>query len=85
MNELRRGRECHGRSRRSHLEARKEVFHAVADHSKVARVFGYQAGHDLAHGLRRMATWAKSVGPRKPTVFDNIEVLRNLPPSWRLT
>jgi UDP-glucose 4-epimerase len=66
-----------------HLDARKEVLHAVADHSKVAQVFGYQAGHDLAQGLQRMATWAKSVGPRKPTVFDNIEVLRNLPPSWR--
>jgi len=66
-----------------HLEARKEVLHAVADHSKVARVFGYRAEHDLKQGLERMASWAKSVGPRKPTVFENIEVLRNLPPSWR--
>jgi UDP-glucose 4-epimerase len=67
-----------------HLEARKEVLHATADHSKVERVFGYKATVDLAHGLAKMAAWAKAVGPRKPTVFDNVEVLRNLPPSWRV-
>jgi len=66
-----------------HLEARKEVLHAVADHTKVTRVFDYRAQHDLKQGLARMASWAKEVGPRKPTVFENIEVLRNLPPSWR--
>jgi UDP-glucose 4-epimerase len=66
-----------------HLEARKEVLHAVADHSKVGRVFDHHAQHDLKQGLARMASWAKAVGPRKPTVFENIEVLRNLPPSWR--
>ena len=66
-----------------HLEARKEVLHAVADHAKVARVFNYRAQHDLKLGLGRMAAWAKAVGPRKPTTFENIEVLRNLPPSWR--
>lgn len=66
-----------------HLEARKEVLHAVADHAKVARVFDYRPQHDLKQGLARMASWAKAVGPRKPTVFENIEVLRNLPPSWR--
>ena len=67
-----------------HLEARKEVLHAIADHAKVVKVFNYSAKHDLKDGLGRMAAWAKSVGPRKPTVFENIEVLRNLPPSWRL-
>jgi UDP-glucose 4-epimerase len=67
-----------------HLEARKEVLHAVADHTKVARVFDYRAQHDLNQGLARMAAWAKAVGPRKPTVFENIEVLQNLPPSWRV-
>jgi UDP-glucose 4-epimerase len=66
-----------------HLEARKEVLHAVADHGKVARVFGHNPEYDLRRGLARMAAWAKAVGPRKPTLFENIEVLRNLPPSWR--
>jgi UDP-glucose 4-epimerase len=67
-----------------HLEARKEVLHAVADHAKVERVFKHHAKHDLKQGLARMAAWAKAVGPRKPTVFENIEILRNLPPSWRV-
>lgn len=66
-----------------HLQARKEVLHALADHSKVARFFDYRARHDLKQGLARMASWAKAVGHRKPTTFENIEVLRDLPPSWR--
>ncbi len=67
-----------------HLDARKEVLHAVADHSKVQQVFGRRVPVELSHGLARMAAWAKSVGPRKPTIFDDIEVLRNLPASWRV-
>jgi UDP-glucose 4-epimerase len=67
-----------------HLDARKEVLHAVADHSKVQQVFGRRVPVELSHGLARMAAWAKSVGPRTPTIFDDIEVLRNLPASWRL-
>lgn len=67
-----------------HLEARKEVLHAVADHSKVARAFGYTPRWPLPDGLGRMAQWAKAVGPRTPTTFDDIEVLENLPPSWRV-
>jgi UDP-glucose 4-epimerase len=66
-----------------YVEARKEVLHAVADHSKVASVFDYRPRWNLPEGLDRMARWAKSVGPRKPTTFENIEVLENLPPSWR--
>src|SRR5437667_398980 len=41
-----------------HLEARKEVLHAAADHSKVARVFEYTAKWSLADGLKKMAEWA---------------------------
>jgi UDP-glucose 4-epimerase len=72
------GAPCHVK----HLDARREVLHAVADHSKTERVFSYRAEHDLKRGLARMAAWAKAVGPRKPTVFQNIEILRNVPPSW---
>ena len=66
----------------THLEARKEVLHAVADHSKVERVFGYKAKWSLADGLRRMADWARRVGPREPSKRSDIEVSRNLPASW---
>lgn len=66
-----------------YLEARKEVLHAVADHTKVERAFDYQARVALVEGLTRMAEWAKRIGPREPTVFENIEVQTNLPPSWK--
>jgi UDP-glucose 4-epimerase len=67
----------------NHLEARKEVLHAVADHTKVARTFGYKAKWSLEDGLKRMADWAKRVGPREPSRRSDIEVDRNLPNSWR--
>lgn len=67
-----------------YLDARMEVLHAVADHSKVVRVLDYEARVELNEGLKRMGEWAKRVGPREPTVFDNIEVQTNLPPSWKL-
>jgi len=66
-----------------HLEARKEVLHAVADHSKVAEVFGYRPRWSLERGLKQMAEWALSVGPREPSRRADVEVAKNLPASWR--
>jgi UDP-glucose 4-epimerase len=66
-----------------HLEARKEVLHAVADHSKVVEVFGYRPRWSLDRGLKQMAEWALSVGPREPSRRADVEVARNLPASWR--
>jgi UDP-glucose 4-epimerase len=66
-----------------YLEARREVLHAFSDHAKVERVFGYKARWSLRDGLARMAEWAKRQGPAQPTPFGEIEVTRNLPPSWR--
>ena len=65
-----------------HLEARNEVVHAYASHAKVERFFGSQPVTSLADGLKRMATWVKNVGARDSIRFKNIEVLKNLPPSW---
>ncbi len=66
-----------------HLEARKEVVHAFSDHGKVTRVFGQAPGVSLEDGVARMVAWVRSVGPRQPTVFEGIEVEKNLPPAWR--
>jgi len=66
-----------------HLEARKEVLHAVADHSKVVEVFGYRPRWSLDRGLKQMAEWALSVGPREPSRRADVEVAKNLPASWR--
>ena len=67
----------------THLEARKEVVHAIADHAKVERAFGYRAQWSLADGLQRMAEWAARCGPSAQTSRQDIEVMRNLPASWR--
>jgi UDP-glucose 4-epimerase len=68
----------------SHLAARNEVVHAYSDHSKVQRVFGQSAPVSLEEGLTRMAAWAKAAGPRQSQYFGEIEISKNLPPSWRL-
>lgn len=67
----------------NYLEARREVLHAVADHSEIKRVFNYNSSYTLSEGLLRMAKWAQKTGPRSPTIFNNIEIEKNLPPSWK--
>jgi UDP-glucose 4-epimerase len=67
----------------AHLPARNEVAHAYSDHTKVQRIFGHAAQTPLEQGVARMATWTKTVGARKSKSFDEIEILKNLPPSWR--
>jgi UDP-glucose 4-epimerase len=66
-----------------HLEARKEVVHAIADHSKAERVFSYRARCSLRDGLERMAAWAQRAGPTRPSSRSDIEVMKNLPAFWR--
>lgn len=66
-----------------HLPARNEVHVAYSDHAKVGDVFGSPEPTSLAVGLSRMAEWVQSVGVRSAPPFDHIEVLKNLPPSWR--
>jgi UDP-glucose 4-epimerase len=65
-----------------HLEPREEVVHAVADHSKLRSVFGDLTPVPLEDGLRRMATWAREQQVPALQTFDEVEVLRALPPAW---
>jgi UDP-glucose 4-epimerase len=65
-----------------HLEPRHEVKIAFSDHGKADRVFRRRAKTSLEEGIRRMADWVKRHGVRESSVFDNIEIPRNLPPSW---
>jgi len=67
-----------------HLPARKEVLHAVADHSKIKNAFHHPPRWKIREGLKRMADWAKQVGPRPPCTFSDIEIRRNLPQSWNI-
>jgi UDP-glucose 4-epimerase len=67
-----------------HLPARNEVVHAFSDHTKVRRDFDLSEPLDLRTGIRRMADWVREHGSREPIEFvGEIEIERNLPPSWR--
>ena len=62
---------------------RNEVQHAYASHAKINSVFGKQKPASLQEGIRKMAEWAKKVGAKKSNPFTNIEINKNMPPSWK--
>jgi len=67
----------------NHLEARKEVVNAYSSHEKVKSIFGDLINNvSLEEGIKKMAKWAKKVGPRESSKFNEIEVTKNMPPSW---
>ncbi len=66
-----------------YLPERREVKHAYCSHAKFERYFGKTEPRPLAEGIGAMARWAREVGARKSKEFDEIEVTKNLPPSWR--
>ena len=65
-----------------HLEARKEVKCAFSDHSKAQRVFGIRRRTSLEEGIRSMASWVRTHGARTSCAYKDIEISKNLPPSW---
>jgi len=65
-----------------YCEARKEVVHAFSDHSKLRAFFPGTGEVSLKDGVARMAQWAKSVGAKASGTFENIEIMKNLPPTW---
>jgi UDP-glucose 4-epimerase len=65
-----------------HLEPRKEVMLAFSDHGRAEQVFGRRPSTTLEEGVARMADWAVRHGSRESTVFENVEIQKNLPPSW---
>jgi UDP-glucose 4-epimerase len=72
------GKEC----KLNHLEARNEVKFAFSDHSKLEKAFGHPKKTTLEEGINAMAKWVIAHGARASNVFENIEIERNLPPSW---
>jgi UDP-glucose 4-epimerase len=67
----------------THLPPRNEVVHAYSNHEKARKIFGDAKPVTLEDGVERMATWAKRVGARESGTFENIEIQRNLPASWK--
>ncbi len=65
------------------LPAREEVRHAYASHDRARQLLGAAATVSLEDGLRRMARWARQVGARRSRIISDLEVGKNLPPSWR--
>jgi len=65
-----------------HLDSRNEVQHAFSSHDKIRNVFENIEPVPLEIGIQRMATWARRVGARQSKTFQEIEIGRNLPPSW---
>jgi UDP-glucose 4-epimerase len=72
------GQQC----RTIHLEPRNEVKIAFSDHSKADAVFGKRQKTTLRSGLKQMATWVNRHGARESSVFEEIEIAKNMPPSW---
>jgi UDP-glucose 4-epimerase len=66
-----------------HLPARNEVKVAFSDHSRFREVFPTAKATPLEEGLGRMAEWAKAAGVRSSAPWKEVEIERNLPPSWR--
>ena len=67
------------------LPARNEVKIAWADHTKCSTIFGNEHATGLEDGLHRMANWARSVGARSSSHFNNIEITEGLPAGWNLS
>jgi UDP-glucose 4-epimerase len=70
----------------NYLDARNEVQHAYSSHEKANRVFSDHIKNiELSVGIPRMAEWAKATGAQSSSIFENIEIHKNLPPSWNVT
>jgi len=67
---------------KKHLPARNEVKLAFSDHGKCQSVFGPRQLVTLQEGVNKMAAWVKAHGARESGVFGEIEIMRNMPPSW---
>lgn len=72
------GRDC----KLFHLDPRNEVKVAFSDHSLAESVFGSRPKVSLEEGIKSMAAWVREHGARESSVFEEIEIAKNLPPSW---
>ncbi len=68
-----------------HLPVRDEVAVAFADHMKILRALPTTVPVPLSDGIGFMASWVRKHGSRESKEFENIEISKNLPPSWKGT
>lgn len=67
----------------NYLPPRNEVKIAFSDHSKAENTFKKPSKVTLEEGIGLMAEWVKKHGARQSNVFKDIEIVKNLPPSWK--
>ena len=72
------GAECKVR----HLDPRNEVKIAFSDHAKAQSIFGERDKVSLEKGIQSMTRWVKDHGSRASSVFEDIEIAKNMPNSW---
>lgn len=65
------------------LEEREEVKHAYSDHSKFKNIFNPKPETNLEDGLVKMASWVMQNGSRTSKNFNDIEIDKNIPLSWK--
>lgn len=65
-----------------HLDARNEVKIAYSSHARLQQAFGPAEHTPLGEGLERMAAWVQRAGARQSRDFEDLEITRNMPPSW---
>jgi UDP-glucose 4-epimerase len=65
-----------------HLDPRNEVKIAFSDHSRAESIFGRGEKVSLQVGIEKMAAWVRQHGSRESSIFEEIEIPQNLPPSW---
>lgn len=65
-----------------YLDPRNEVKIAFSGHTRAEHVFGKGSKISLEDGIRAMAEWVKMHGARESSVFEQIEIAKNMPTSW---
>jgi len=66
-----------------HLPPRLEVVDAFSSHEKLERIFGPMPHTPLVEGLAKTWQWACQEEVKPYSLDFQIEVEKNLPPSWR--
>lgn len=63
-------------------ERPREVKHAYCTIEKSQKLLDYETKHNLKKGVKKMAEWAKQIGPQKPSYRIPLEITKNAPRVW---
>lgn len=65
-----------------HVAPRHEVKYAHCTTKKSEELLGFKDKTQLEEGIKRMAEWARKVGPMEPIVWEGYEITNKLPDYW---